>query len=113
MSQRSRDETLEGISYQTPRSALEVAALIDKSERLAYINLNRLLTLGLVRYTIGRSKNSIGKTYSTRFWVRVPDGDVAPLYPPTFGVDASTLASCWGGYTFLNTKDTGEKNGIS
>jgi hypothetical protein len=113
MSALSRDETLSGVSYQTPRSAVQVAAIIQKSKRLAYINLNRLFALGLIQYEIGRSVNSIGKTYDTRLWTRIPDGSVLPLYPPTFGVDASTLASCWGGYTFLNKKDTGEKNGIT
>ena len=68
MSERSRNETLLGLSEDEPRTAIEVAHLIGKCERLMYLNLSRLYTLGLATYIERRHKNSNNKTCTTRCW---------------------------------------------
>lgn len=48
------------------------------------------------------------KTIKNCSWFKtVPDGYIPPLYQSA--MDARPLAETWGGYTFLNSKATGEQ----
>jgi hypothetical protein len=38
-------------------------------------------------------------------WRKLPEGSIAPLYDAQLGVDARALAECFGGYTYLKTKE--------